>query len=156
MKKTWAGWLAAVAVGVAVGFVTARAADGLAALPEPLARVIAALYPGAELVSVGRERGDGVPEYEIMLRQRGSGHVIEIEAEEGAGVTELDEEIAPHALPEAVRRTLQSSFPSASLQKAVKTAETSYHYEVDLLVEGRRHEVTLSRRGKILEVDRKD
>lgn len=148
--------MAAVAAGMVLGFLTARAAEGARALPEPIARMIAALYPDAEMVAVTQERDDGTLEFDIKLRQRASGRPVEIEAEEGAGIVEIDEEIAPDELPEPIQRRLQSAFPKASVQRVIKTADTKHLYEVSLLLEGRRHQVTLSTRGKVLEVDRKD
>jgi len=141
--------------GIALGFLTARAADP-GALPAALARVVAALYPDAEIIKVDRDRDDGVVEYDIELRQRAGGQRVQIAADEGTGITEVDEELSPDALPDALKQAMQRVFPKSAVQKAVRTATTKYQFEVDLLVDGRRHQVTLSNKGKILEVDRKD
>ena len=156
IMKTWTGWMLAVGGGIALGFFGARAADGAPVMPESLARVIAALYPDAAVVEVERERDDGQVEFEIKLRQPTGGHLVEIEATEDVGITEIDEELAVDALPETVRQSLKSVFPQADVRKAVKQVGIKYSYEVELLVAGKRHQVTLSTKGKILEVDRKD
>lgn len=66
-----------------------------------------------------------------------------------------EEKISPDELPSAVRKAVKKKFAEAKVRGASKEVEDGRTvYEVELTVEGHAVDVTLSARGKILEVEK--
>jgi uncharacterized membrane protein YkoI len=70
-------------------------------------------------------------------------------------LVELKEERVTDTPPEAVRKALARAFPKARVNEVRMETRTIVTYEVDVREGDRRREVTLSPRGKILEVGRR-
>ncbi len=121
-------------------------------LPEPVREAVQKTFPNAEVVRVEREGGDNDRQYEISLKHK-DGRKIEVEILPDGQIVEIDEQIQD--LPADVIKSINKTFPNASIKHAKKETNIRVVYHVEVLSRGKRREVELSSRGKILEIERR-
>ncbi|HYG33786.1 MAG TPA: hypothetical protein VEC99_03320 [Clostridia bacterium] len=122
-------------------------------LPETIARLVRKAYPEAEILRVRHDDHDGEVEYDIKLKLKADGRAVDVEAWTDAGITRTEEQLRPDSIPSKVQKALRKAFPKARIRDGRQRSEIRTTYEIEILVDGKRREVTLSPRGKILEVD---
>jgi uncharacterized membrane protein YkoI len=144
---------AAVASG---GLWLLRAAEKIDVLPEELTRLVKKAFPEAAIVEVDREGRDGDTHYDVDLKNAPDGRRVRLEVWPNAGITEIEEDLKQEELPATVLKALKKEFPKASIRKTEKRSEIRVTYRVDVTVNGRKREVTVSPRGRILEVEKRD
>lgn len=132
-----------------------RAAEKMDAFPEDLARLVRKAFPEASIVAVDRQGRETDTHYDVRLKNPPDGRIVQLEVWPH-GITEIQEDIKKEELPASVLRALKKEFPKAALREAEKRSEIRVTYRVELTVEGRRREVTISPRGRILEVEKRD
>jgi len=140
------GWTFAVAV-------LCLQAEKSMELPPAIAKIVAMTFPDAEIRRVEREEDDGEEEFEIRLKSKSDGRELFVEIRTDSGVTRLREEIKSGELPPKIRKALNKSFPTTKITKVEKSSEIRMVYEIDIESDDRRREVTISPKGKILDVE---
>jgi len=155
MKRlTWSMTAAAILVGS--GLLLLHAAEKMDGLPEELARLVKKAFPEASIVEVDREGRDGDTHYDVDLKNGADGRSVRLEVWPHAGITEIEEDVKEDELPAPVLKALKKEFPRAVFREAEKRSEIRVTYQVDVTIDGRKREVTLSPRGRILEVEKRD
>lgn len=148
-----------VACGLIVGafvLMTAWAAERQGkSLPTWAQALISTEFSGAEIISVDRE-GDDEDRYEVKLKWREKGQSLSVDLTEDAGIVEIDEELKENQLPERVTRGLRRAFPKAQIKRAEKNTDISVAYSIDIVAEGKKREVRISPKGRILEIEKRD
>ena len=138
------------------GLFLLHAAEKADALPEDLARLVKKAFPDASIVEVDREGRDGDIHYDVELKNPPDGRGVRLEVWPHAGITEVEEDLKQDELPASVLKALKKEFPRATMREAEKRSEIRVTYRVEITSEGRKREVTLSPRGRILEVEKED
>lgn len=133
-----------------------HAAEKMEALPEDLARLVKKAFPEASIVEVDREGRDGDTHYDVDLKNAPDGRSVRLEVWPQAGITEIEEDIKEDELPAPVLKALKKEFPKAAIREAEKRSEIRLTYRVDITTDGRKRQVTVSPRGRILEVEKRD
>jgi uncharacterized membrane protein YkoI len=123
-------------------------------VPKAVMDAIKARFPNAKINSVEKEVEDGKVVYDIELTH--DGRKYEMDIHEDGTVIEIEKEVAPKDLPEAVTKALKAKFPKATIKEVMEVnkvkdkKETPDHYEVILQTGGRTMEVTVSLDGKTI------
>lgn len=138
------------------GLLLLHAAEKMDALPEDLARLVKKAFPDASIVDVDREGRDGDSRYDVELKNPPDGRSVRLEVWPHAGITEIEEDLKQDELPAPVLKALRKDFPKAAIREAEKRSEIRVTYRVDVTIDGRKREVTVSPRGRILEVEKRD
>lgn len=102
-----------------------------AALPAAVLKAFKAAYPAAEMKGASKESENGQTFYEIESVDKGTKRDL-LFTPEGA-LVEIEEEIAPGAVPPAVMAAIKARYPQARLtkhEKLTKGQEISYEFEV--------------------------
>ena len=124
----------------------------VADVPENVRHTVDARFPGASLHSVEKEREHGTTVYDFELAQ--NGRKYEADVAENGTLLEVEKEIAPSDVPAAVTHAAQSKYAGATVQEVMEvdvvkgTEERPDHYEVVVVVGGKKHEVDVSLDGK--------
>lgn len=130
-----------------------RGSDGAA-----LARVGARPYHetfSLRATSGGHREGDEDEQrYEVELKKDGRHISTDVTAD--VGVVEIDEELRQYQLPEKVMKSFRRAFPKGEIKRSEKSADIRVTYPIEVTTDGRKREVTLSPRGKILEIEKRD
>jgi hypothetical protein len=112
-------------------------------------------FPGANIVEVDREGRDGDIHYDVDLKNPDE-RSVRLEVWPHAGITEIEEDLKQEELPAPVLKAVKKEFPKAAIRQVEKRSEIRVTYRMDVTIEGRRREVTVSPRGRILEVEKRD
>ena len=148
--------LAAVLIGLASLATGADERGGSRGLPVWVMELVARQFPDAEFLRGYREGDADDQRYEVKLRQRDGGRAMSVDLQREIGVVEIDEELKADQLPERVVKSLRRAFPGADLKQAEKKSEIRVTYTIEITSHGRRREVTISPRGRILEIEKRD
>ena len=154
--KTWGPFLLGVFLCSQAFVLYLRAGEKAQDVPESIMALVRKVFPDADITRVNRDEDDGETEYDIRLKNRADGRDLFVEVRTDAGVTEIEEETRVDELPPKVRKALEKAFPRARLSGAQKRSDIRVSYHVDIHGKGGRREVTLSPRGRILEVEERD
>jgi|GEM_PF-2217231 len=155
MKRLiWVTMMAALATSG--GWLLLHAAEKMDALPDDLTRIVRKAFPEASIVEVDREGRDGDTHYDVKLKNAPDGRSIRLEVWPHAGITDIEEDLKQDELPSPVLKALKKEFPKAAIREAEKRSELRVTYRVKVTVDGRKREVTVSPRGRILEFEKRD
>lgn len=158
MKNFRVGLLVAVLLGAGC-WVTLFAQEdrrrGASRLPAPVTNTLHRLYPGAELRDVDEDGENAERHYKVELRLAGKRGEATLRLMPDGSLVELKEEREAEPMPEVVRKALSRAFPKGRVTEARIVTRTVVTYEVEIREGERRREVTLSPRGKILEVEKR-
>ena len=138
------------------GLLLVHAAQEMDALPPELAGLVKKAFSGASIVDVDREGRDGDTHYNLELKNPPDGRSVRLEVWPHAGITEIEEELKQDELPLPVLKALRKGFPNTEIREAEKRSEIRVTYRVNVTSDGRKREVTVSPRGRILEVEKRD
>jgi uncharacterized membrane protein YkoI len=149
----------ALAAFVLLGTAAARADEEkvpLDKLPKAVTEAVKAKFPGAELVSAGKETENGQLLYEVALKHKG--HKMDVTFKADGTLVSVEKEITAQDLPKAVAKTLADKYPKATFTKVEEeTKDGKVTYEVVLVTaEKKTFEVVLSPDGKIVKEESKD
>ena len=121
--------------------------------PEWVQRILEQQFAHAELVEFRRE---GDHDYEAKLRRKDDRRPVEVEMDELAGVTDIDEDLDPERLPERIVQALKRAFPKAEIRKGTRRTDIHVSYKIHITMDGRKRAVRISPHGKILEIEKGD
>ena len=124
-------------------------------LPEAVKNAWQRLFPGAELDDVDDNDDDGPRMYKLEFRLPEKRGEATLRVMADGSLIESKEERKTEAAPETVRKALARAFPRGRVTETRMVTRTIVTYEVDLRDGEHRREVTVSPRGKILEVERR-
>jgi len=144
------------ALAASSGLLLLRAAERMDDLPEELLRLVKKAFPEAGIVEVDREGREGETHYDVELKNPPDGRSVRLEVWPHAGITGIEEDLKQDELPAPVLKALKKEFPKAAIREAEKRSEIRVTYRVEVTIEGRKREVTVSPRGRILEVEKRD
>ena len=123
-------------------------------LPEWVRSLVSKHFPDSEIVRGWREGDEDEQRYEVKLKK--DGREISTDVTADAGVVEIDEELRHDQVPEKVMKSLRRAFPKGEIKHAEKNTDIRVTYQLEVTSDGRKREVTLSPRGKILEIEKRD
>jgi len=106
------------AVAVVAVASTAIAKDGGKQLPAAAARTLTEKFPGATILSVGREREEGVRYYEVNLR-RGKDR-IEVEIAPDGSIGEIESVVTLSGLPKAHQKRIREAVGKGKIRRVEK------------------------------------
>src|SRR5262245_48721397 len=157
MKKLSVGFLAGMLTGVSC-WVTLFAQDSrrrdFDRLPAPVTNTLHRLYPQAELHDVDTDGNGSERAYKLELRLTDKHHEAWIRVMGDGSLVESKEWRRTDQVPEPVSKALARVFPRGSVSEARIVTRTTVTYEVELHDGDRKHDVTFSPRGKILEIEK--
>jgi len=87
-------------------------------LPEAALKAISASFPKAAIQEVGKERERGVPYFEVELKEGETEFEMEVTADGKIG--EIEADVAPASLPEAVTAKIKQLAAGAEVRGAEK------------------------------------
>jgi hypothetical protein len=140
----------------AVALISYAADKNREKLPSWVSNILAGQFADADIVSSEREGDDDDNRFEVELKRKADGRKVTVDLTEDVGVVEIDESVASDQLPAKVTRGLRKAFPNAEIRQAEKNTDIRVSYSIDIVSEGRKREVRISQRGKILEVEKRD
>lgn len=113
------------------------------ALPEPVAKLLEAQFPGGKILKYETEMVDGhgrLFEVEVETKDQ---QVCEYSAKPDGTLMYTECHIDPKALPEPIRAALDKAFPGAAIKEAEKKTVIGgeEEFEVELETGGRLHEL---------------
>lgn len=120
--------------------------------PAAVQKAVEAYFGQGKVQRLEVEKENGVLVYEAEIKIDGVEHSIEVSAD--GELLEVEHDVAPDALPAAVRAALDKKFPGAAIDEA--EAIQKFYYEVEIIVDGKKKEVTISPTGKISSMDDDD
>lgn len=138
------------AAGQAAGKGGGEAADGevvikLAEAPEAVRAAVAKVTPAASVTRVLKEEDEGVTIYEVEFTEGGMSCSASFSA---AGETiDIEKGVKESALPAAATAALKKSYPAATF--GGHTAVQEFFYEVEITINGTKHEVRVNAAGDI-------
>lgn len=133
----------------------ARAEDRPARpLPDWVRSLITKHFPDSEFVSGHREGDEDEQRYEVKLKKDGRQTSSDVTAD--AGVVSIDEDLRHDQVPEKVMKAFRRAFPKGEIKRSEKSTDIRVTYHIEVTTDGRKREVTLSPRGKILEIEKRD
>jgi len=124
-------------------------------VPKAVLDAVKAKYPDGELLGAEKENENGKTLYEIKVKNKDQ--TLEASFTEDGKLDSIEEPIDLKALPKEVSDALDAKYPKAKLDRAEKETEgDKISYEVRLTTaEGKKLEVELDPKGKILEEEDK-
>jgi hypothetical protein len=123
-------------------------------LPEWVRSLVAKHFPDAELKGGHREGDEDEQRYELTLKRDGLPMSTDVTAD--AGVVSIDEDLRHEQVPEKVMKSFRRAFPKGEIKRSEKSTDIRVTYHIEVVTDGRKREVTLSPRGKILEIEKRD
>ena len=111
-------------------------------------------FPDAQIQGGHREGDEDEQRYEVELKKDGRHISTDVTAD--VGVVEIDEELRQDQVPEKVMKSFRRAFPKGEIKRSEKSADIRVTYHIEVTTDGRKREVTLSPRGKILEIEKRD
>jgi DNA-binding beta-propeller fold protein YncE len=119
-------------------------------LPAAVLEAFKAAYPKAVIKGTSKETEKGVTYYEVESVDGMMNRDLLYTADGKA--VEVEESVAPGALPSAVKQSLDKAYPGAKLLKAEELAKDgAVLYELQVRSKGKVTEVTIDPAGKIIE-----
>jgi hypothetical protein len=119
-------------------------------LPPAVSAAFQKAYPKARILGASTETEHGVKYFEIES-QDGSMRRDLLYTEDGKN-QEIEETIAPGALPEPVKAALAKELPHAKILKAEKvTTDAAVKYEMIARTKSKLYEISFDPAGKLLE-----
>jgi uncharacterized membrane protein YkoI len=145
-----------VLIGAAAGLCADEEKLPLDKLPKAVQDAVKAKFPGAELVSAAKEKEGGETIFEVALKYKGHKH--DVTFKEDGTLVEDEKEIPAEDLPAAVKQTLESKYPKATIKEAEEvTKGDKVVYELHLVTaEKQKVEVVIDPQGKVVKVEKKD
>jgi uncharacterized membrane protein YkoI len=149
-------WLGVAAVLVALS-VTARADEEkipVDKLPKAVVNAVKAKFEGAKLTGAEKETKDGKTTYEVTFTHKGKKLEAILTAE--GKILAVEKAIAVADLPRAVTEGVAAKYPKAKIKGAEEiTKGGKTLYEVVIETAGKKIEVVLDAKGKIIETEEK-
>ena|SRR5687768_14504911 len=124
--------------------------------PRPNENALALLkrmFPGCEVTKVDPDKDDGEHRYDVRLEDPERKQNILATITEGGEVLELDEDMDVRDIPPHIEKPFRKAFPDAQLLHLEKGTKMEISYRLDIKQGDRKHEVKISRRGRIFEVE---
>lgn len=110
-------------------------------------------FPDCRVTDVDLEKEDDERIHRIRLRDRAGKQNILAKVSVAGDLLELDEDISKEDLPQNVLKSFRRAFPKAEIEHAEKGTKMDVSYRIDIKQNGQRHEVKISRRGRVFEVE---
>ena len=145
-------------LGMAACTLVARAEDEtipLDKVPPAVMAAVKAKFPGAEIKGAEKEVEDGKTTFEIELKD--AGRDVDVALSADGTILEIEKELPIADLPRPVAAAVKAKYPKATLKTAEEiTKGEAKSYEVVVEEAGRKKEVALDSKGKILENEEDD
>lgn len=141
-----------------VGFAVSRAGDKdirFSDLPEMVRQSVERLFPGGDIDWAKEEEEDDEHIYKVRLHRQPDGRDAVLEVAKDGEVLEIDQDIGESEIPEAVRRAVEKAFPRSRVTHAEKETEMDIKYRVDIEKGDKKRRLNITRRGRILEIEKK-
>ncbi|MGC8835270.1 MAG: PepSY-like domain-containing protein [Armatimonadota bacterium] len=125
-------------------------------IPEKVMSTLKAKFPKAKIQKWAREKEDDVVVYDFEFTQ--NSRKFEADIREDGTILNWEEAISPKALPKAVRKTVDTKYPKATIKEAMRIStvknkkSTLEGYEIVLVTADKKEvEITVAPNGKIIE-----
>ena len=125
-------------------------------IPEKVMRALRAKFPKAKIQKWAREKEDSAVVYDFEFTQ--NSRKFEADISEDGTILNWEEAISPKALPKAVRKTVDTKYPKATIKEAMQIStvknkkSTLEGYEIVLVTADKKEvEITVAPNGKIIE-----
>src|SRR5262249_39130788 len=124
-------------------------------LPKKILDAVKSWFPEPEFTSLTKETTDGKVVYDLEFKYKGKKYEMDIK--EDGTVLEIEKEVAPKDVPEAVSKALKAKYPKATVKEVMEVNLVNGkdlkldHYEVILDIDGLTMEVTVTPDGKKVE-----
>lgn len=125
-------------------------------LPSWVTALVTKHFPGTELLSGHREGDRDENRFEVKLRRGEDGRRISADLTEEIGIVEIDESLGERDFPERVLKGLHRAFPKARIEGGEKNTDIRVSYKLFITSDGKKREVQISPRGRILEIEKRD
>ena len=122
-------------------------------MPESVNRAVQRVAPEADIVRVKDDEEEGERTYEVRLKRRTDGRDIDVEVFAHGQVRDIDESIGRDEVPDRVWKAVQRAFPKGVFKEANKVSEIRVTYRIEVAVDGKRRDLKISPRGKILDIE---
>ncbi|MCX7717519.1 MAG: PepSY-like domain-containing protein [Candidatus Sumerlaeaceae bacterium] len=121
----------------------------LSEAPAPVRETVAKLLKGAAPISVTVEEEDDGELYEVEYADGGTTRSVELTAE--GAVVEDEETVATDSVPAAVAAAIAKARKGGDVREV--TLVRKYYYEVEVVRDGKTHELQISPAGKAKKAD---
>lgn len=147
-----------LAVGGIAFWSTAGGREGsipMADLPEAVVKAVQNAFPEGKWTKVRQRDDDDELIYVVELAKSPTSRSATLQLSNSGQLLEIDEEISTNDLPERVLRAVSKAFPGGTIDQAEQESEMEIIYRVQLTTHGKKREVKLTRKGRILEIEKK-
>jgi hypothetical protein len=120
-------------------------------LPAAVEKTVAEQSKGATIRGFSQEQEKGKTTYELQMTV--NGHSKDVEMDENGAVIEVEEQVAPEALPTEVRTGLQAKAGKGRITKveSITKKDRLVAYEAQVDTDGKKSEVQVGADGKPLD-----
>lgn len=123
----------------------------VANVPANVMHTVNTRLPGASVDKVEKEKEHGTIVYDFELKQ--NGRKFEMDVAESGTLLEIEKQVQPTDVPPSITHAVESKYPGATIHEVMEVdvvkngSEKPDHYEVTVVVSGKKHEVTVSLDG---------
>lgn len=124
--------------------------------PRPNENTLALLkrmFPGCQITMLNPDKDDGEQRFDVRLEDPERKQNILATISDSGEVLELDEDMELREIPPHIEKAFRKAFPDAQLLHLEKGTKMEISYRLDIKQGDRKHEVKISRRGRIFEVE---
>lgn len=121
-----------------------------------LAATLKQAFPECHIHSVNDSKQGGEKILRIRLKDSADEQNVLVKVALDGEILELDEDVRKHQVPAPVEQAFRKAFPNARIDHVEKGTRMEISYRFDISQNGRKHEVKVTRRGRIFEVVDRD
>lgn len=128
----------------------------LTALPPEAAATLKRLFPDFNIASVREDREHGETILKVRLNGEDARKTVLAKVTDEGELIDLDEDLEISQIPPHILKACRKGFPDAEILHAERGTEMEITYRFDIVKNNKKHEIKISRRGKLCEVESRD
>ena len=125
-------------------------------LDPALEAMLKARYPGYRIGPVERRKKGGEKVQQVRLKGEKKIDDVLVTLSRSGEILELDEDMEIEKVPDYILVAFRKAFPDDKIMHSEKTTRMEILYQFDIEKDGKKHEVSVSRSGRISGVARRD
>ena len=137
---------------VAIVSIANEHGKGIAPVPPEVAAVLQRLFPGYGISYSYSATEDNEKILRIRLKGGQENQNVLAKVSMEGDILDVDDDKDISQIPPHIMQAFRKGFPKAEITHAEKGTRMEVSYRFDIIENGKRHEVKITRRGKIFEV----
>ena len=125
-------------------------------LDPAIAAMLKERYPGYRITDVDHRKKGGEKVQQVRLNGKRKIDDVLVTLSRRGEILELDEDMELEKVPDYIVAAFRKAFPDTEVMHSEKTTRMEILYQFDIEKDGKKHEVSVSRSGRISGVARRD